>query len=393
MDTTKLYYEDCHMLQFTAQVKSCTQTERGWQITLDRTAFYPEGGGQACDLGVLDNVRVLDVREKDEQVIHLCEGPLEVGSTVTGTVDRARRFDLMQQHTGEHIVSGVIHAAYGWHNVGFHMGKDTVTIDFDGPIPQEALKDIELRANEAVWRDLPVRCYYPSEEELPQVNYRSKRALPWPVRIVEVPGYDCCACCGVHTARTGEVGLIKLLSCVKFHQGVRIEMVCGGRALELFDRIYEQNRQVSQTFSAKLLETGAAAKRMAEQLSAEKYRAAALEKQVFDYIAVSYAGKGNVLHFARELTPGSLRELAERIGAVCGGTAAVASGEEGCFSLCMISNTDDLKTLGQEVAKALCGRGGGKPGSFQGSINATAQQIKAFFLEKGFLTRPDEKEG
>ena len=260
METGQLYYEDCHQKSFTAQVLSCEETEKGYAVVLDQTAFYPEGGGQACDLGTLGDAKVLDVREKGTVIVHLCDKP--VTGTVTGTLDWQRRFDLMQQHAGEHIVSGIIHKTYGYHNVGFHMGSDMVTIDFDGPIPADALAQIERQANEAIWQNLDIRCYYPSPEELENLTYRSKKALPWPVRIVEVPGIDRCACCGVHVAKTGEIGLVKLFTCVKFHQGVRIEMACGGRAMDILSRIYEQNRQVSQAFSAKIMETGAAARKM-----------------------------------------------------------------------------------------------------------------------------------
>ena len=216
MQTRRLYYEDCHLSRFQARVCSCEETERGFLITLDATAFYPEGGGQACDLGTLGAVHVLDVQEQGEEVIHLCDGPLPVGETVEGQIDYERRFDLMQQHTGEHIISGLVHARYGYHNVGFHMGADVITIDFDGPIPAQALAEIEQEANAALWENIPLHIWYPTPEELPTVDYRTKRALPWPVRIVEIPGYDKCACCGVHTKTTGEVGLVKLFSCIKF---------------------------------------------------------------------------------------------------------------------------------------------------------------------------------
>ena len=274
METKKLYYGDCHLREFSATVLACTETDKGYQVILDATAFYPEGGGQDCDLGSLGTAQVLDVQEQGESVIHLCDAPLPVGASVVGKIDWERRFDLMQQHSGEHILSGLIHAAFGYHNVGFHVGKDTMEVDFDGPIPTEALAQLEAEANRAVWENLPIRCWYPSPEALPQVSYRTKKALPWPVRIVEVPGYDTCACCGVHVASTGEIGLIKILSCVKFHQGVRLEMLCGRRAYRHLCQAYDQNRQVSQAFSAKLMETGAAARRINEQLAAEKFRAA-----------------------------------------------------------------------------------------------------------------------
>ena len=380
METRKLYYEDCMLNTFTATVTGCQQTGKGWRITLDATAFYPEGGGQACDLGTLDDAAVLDVREENDTVYHLCDRPLEVGKTVTGNIHWERRFDLMQQHTGEHILSGLIHAKYGYHNVGFHMGKETVEVDFDGPIPAEELALLEQQANEAVWENRSVHCWYPSPEELPTVKYRSKRALPWPVRVVDIPGYDKCACCGVHVADTGQIGVIKILSCVKFHQGIRLEMVCGKRALDYLSRVYEQNRLISQAFSAKILETGAAAQRMNEQLAAEKFRAACLEKQVFRSIAASYGGNGNVVHFEDGLTSSSLRELADAIADTCGGVAAVFSAQDDThYSMCLICKGGDVKELGTAAAKALSGRGGGKPGSFQGSVNATRQQIEAFF--------------
>lgn len=274
METRRLYYEDCHLQTFTARVTLCEETTGGYAVMLDTTAFYPEGGGQAADTGILDNARVLDVQERDGQIWHLCDAALQVGVEVTGTVDYEARFLRMQQHTGEHILSGILNRRYGCHNVGFHMGKESVEIDFDMPIPTEDLADIEREANEAVWRNLPVKCWYPGPEELPTVSYRTKKALPWPVRIVEIPGYDSCACCGVHVAMTGEVGLIKIVSCIKFHQGVRMEIVCGSAAYRYLAAVWEQNRQVSQAFSAKMLETGGAAVKMNEALAAEKYRAA-----------------------------------------------------------------------------------------------------------------------
>ena len=382
METRKLYYEDCHLTSFTARVHSCQETDKGWQIVLDATAFYPEGGGQACDLGTLGGVRVKDVREKGEAVVHLCDGPLIVGAEVQGVIDYERRFDLMQQHTGEHIVSGIIHEWFGYHNVGFHMGAELVTIDFDGPIAPEDLPRIEAAANRAVWQNLPMQIWYPSEEEMPTVGYRSKRALPWPVRVVEVPGFDKCACCGVHVAQTGEIGIIKLFTCVKFHEGVRIEMACGGRALNYLTAAYEQNRQVSQAFSAKIMETGEAARRMNEQLAAEKFRAAGLQKQVFVAIADRYRQAGQVLHFEDNLTPAQVRELCDAIGGICGGMAAVFSGsDEAGYSYCLMERGGDLRQLNKAMTAALNGRGGGKPEYQQGSVKAARAAVEDFFKE------------
>ncbi len=379
METRKLYYEDCHLKSFAAQVAACNATDKGYAVTLDATAFYPEGGGQACDTGTLGAAQVLSVREKDGAIIHLCDRALTPGESVEGHIDWQRRFDLMQQHTGEHIVSGIIHQLYGYHNVGFHMGAELVTVDFDGFLDAQALEEVERRANAALWQNLSVKCWYPTVQELPGVAYRSKRELPWPVRIVQIPGYDSCACCGVHVAATGEVGLIKLFSAVKFHQGVRIEMACGARALAYLSRVFEQNRQVSQAFSAKPLETAAAAWKMNEALAAEKYRTAGLQRQLFERIAEDYREKGNVLYFAQGLSLAALRELAEKIAMACGGVAAVFCENSAGFDVCLACHGGDVKELGAAMAKALDGRGGGKPGFFQGSVKATREQIKAFF--------------
>ena len=378
--TRKLYYEDCHLDRFTARVTGCAEAENGWRVTLDATAFYPEGGGQACDTGTLGGVNVRDVQEEGEDVIHLCDGPLPIGSEVSGQIDFASRFDQMQQHTGEHIVSGIIHDMFGWHNTGFHMGKGIMEVDFDGPIPAEALPEIEHKANEAVWQNIPLKCWIPAPEELPTVFYRTKKDLPWPVRIVQVPGFDSCACCGIHVANTGEVGLIKILSGTKFHQGTRLEMVCGRRAYDYLCGIFDQNRAVSQAFSAQPMQTGDAAAKMNESLAALKFRCAGLEKQLYEAIAERYVNQNNVLVIDDGIP--SPRELADRIAQRCTGYAAVFSGNDtNGYSFCIISRDTDLRPLGKALTGTLNGRGGGKPECQQGSVKATRAEIEAFFAE------------
>ena len=232
MDARALFYQDSHLCRFTALVTGCHPMPDGWAVSLDRTAFYPEGGGQPWDLGTLGEAQVLAVTEQNGSIVHLCDRELPVGGEVAGCIDWPRRFDFMQQHSGEHLLSGLIHSRYGFHNVGFHMGAGVTTIDFDGVIPQEDLPSLEAAVNEAIWRDLPVRTWFASGQELEKLPYRSKRPLEGTVRLVEFPGMDLCACCGTHVARTGEIGLLKLLSWARFHQGVRMEMVCGRRALD-----------------------------------------------------------------------------------------------------------------------------------------------------------------
>lgn len=377
-----LYYQDSHLRRFSAQVTGCQPVQGGFAVTLDQTAFYPEGGGQAFDQGTLNGIRVLEVRERDGVVLHLCAAPIALGQTVTGEIDWPRRFDLMQQHTGEHILSGLIHRRFGFHNVGFHMGADTVTIDFDGVIPQDALPDLEAQVNEAIWQDLPVRAWFPAPEVLSRLPYRSKRPLTGLVRLVEVPGYDLCACCGTHVARTGEIGLVKLLSWVKFHQGVRMEMVCGGRALSYLSRIYEQNRVVSQTFSAKPLETGAAALHMQQELAEAKARAGSLEARVFASLAEHYRGQKDVVLFEPDLQPEGVRRLADAVASVCSGRCVVLSGADGAgYRYAIAQPGGDLRALVQAWNQALRGRGGGKPAFVQGSVAANRAEIEAFLAE------------
>ena len=383
METKKLYYVNSHLSQFFGRVLCCQPCDRGFEVILDQTAFYPEGGGQAADTGTLGTVRVLDVRERGGAIVHLCDGPVTVGQTLEGTIDYNLRFDRMQQHSGEHIVSGLINRRWGFHNTGFHMGTESTTIDFDGVIPAEALPELERLANEAVWQDLEVSCSVPAPEVLPTIPYRSKRALPWPVRIVEIPGYDICACCGTHVARTGEIGIIKLLSVIPFRGGVRMEMACGNRALGILNRAYDQNRQVSQAFSAQWQETGEAARKMNDLLSQYKFRITALERQIFAATAAGYAGAGDVVHFEAGLDNVAVRELADAIAQVCGGTAAVFSGSDDAgYAFCLVSRTDDLRPLGKDLTRSLNGRGGGKPDCQQGRLQSPREAIAAFFSRK-----------
>ena len=379
METQRLFYENSHLRQFDARVLTCAETDRGFAITLSATAFYPEGGGQACDLGDINGVSVLDVQERGDEILHYCASPLEVGATVHGVIDWQRRFDLMQQHSGEHIVSGLVCSTLGYHNVGFHVGSDRMEIDFDGPITPAQLQEIERRANEAVWQNLPIACFYPTPEELPHVFYRTKKALPWPVRIVKIGDVDSCACCGVHVKTTGEIGLIKIISCVKFHQGVRIELVCGGRAYDYLRRVFEETKLASQTLSVPVEAVGEGTKKLADALAAEKYRSTGLWNRLFAHIASVYAGQKDVVHFEDGLEPAQVRALADKLVAVTDGYCAVFSGSGSTFCYCLASKNGDLRQMNKDLTTALNGRGGGKPDFQQGSVKATMEEILAFF--------------
>ena len=378
----KLYYSDPFLQEFTATVLSCEQDKAGWKVVLDRTAFYPEGGGQPADTGILGDAKVIDVREKEGVIVHTCDKALNVGETVTGRIDWARRFDHMQQHSGEHIVSGIICARYGCDNVGFHLGKDIVTIDFNHDISPEDLPAIEAQANAFIWSDTPIDIRFLEGDALRQAEYRSKKFIPGLVRLVAFPGADCCACCGTHVLRAGQVGLVKLLSCQKFREGVRMELLCGKRAFDYLSGTWEQNLAVSRALSAKPLQTHAAVERLKGELESVKLRAATLETADFARKGAEYAGKGDVVLFEGDMSADSVRRLCDAVLDTCGGRCAVFAGEDGNFKYAVGIRDGDIRPLVKELNGALNGRGGGKPNFAQGSVAAKEADIQAFFETK-----------
>lgn len=383
MTTEKLYEKDAYLRAFTAKVLSCAPAKGGWAVTLDRSAFYPEGGGQPGDGGTLGGVPVLDTQEEDGAIIHLCGGALEPGAEVRGEIDWAKRFDRMQQHSGEHIVSGLICAAKGCNNVGFHMGADTVVIDFDAPLTQAELAEIELAANRVIWENRPFLVTYPDPAALAALDYRSKKALSGAVRIVECPGADRCACCGTHVRAAGEVGLIRLISVKPFRSGVRIELLAGARAYHWSCAMAEQNSRVSVLLSAKPEETAAAVERVQRALDDARYRLVGLENRLFAERAAQLAGRGDVLLFEEPMTPDALRRLCEAVSARCGGRCAVFAGDdEAGWKYALYLPAEDLRAFTGAMNAALRGRGGGRDGFAQGSAAATRAEIEAYFTEK-----------
>ena len=382
METEKLYYADPFLKTFTATVLDCQPGKNGFVVTLDRTAFYPEGGGQPADQGTLDGAAVTDVHEKNGVVLHNVDSAVEIGKTVTGVIDWARRFDHMQQHSGEHICSGLICGRCHCDNVGFHMGTDMVTIDFNADIPWEELLEIEAQANQYIYEDHPIDIQFHRGAELDAIDYRSKKPLEGDVRIVAFPGADCCACCGTHVLRSGQVGLVKFLSVQKFREGVRIELLCGKRALDYLSRTWEQAKTIGQRLSVKPVDAAAAVERLEHELSAAKLRCAQMEESVFAAIAQEQAGKGDVLLFQPPMKPDSVRKLADAAAKTCGGLAAVFAGE-GIHYAYALGRADgqDISAQVKAMNAALHGRGGGRNGFAQGSIEAEQNAIEAFFKE------------
>lgn len=380
MDANRLYYKNPYVAEFSARVASCAECADGWLVTLDNTAFYPEGGGQLGDTGTLGGVRVLDTREADGEAVHLCSAPLAAGSEVEGRIDWPRRFDLMQQHSGEHIVSGIVHRRFGWDNVGFHMGADVITVDFSGPLSAEELRSVEREANEAVWSDTEFETLWPTTQELEHMDFRSKKELDGSVRIIRVGGWDLCACCGTHVSRAGEIGLIKILSAQKLRGGTRIEMVCGSRAYDYVSAAMEQNRKISALLSAKPLQTAESVQRLQSEEAAVRYRMVGLENALIELKAEAQTGRGDIVLFEEGFAPDAVRRLCAAAGEKCGGRCAVFSGTDAeGYKYAVCERGGDLRAFVKELNAALSGSGGGKPDFVQGSVKATRAQIAKFF--------------
>ena len=381
-ETRKLYYEDVYKKEFTAKVLECGECEKGFAVILDQTAFYPEGGGQPCDLGTLNGIAVLDVQEKDGEIVHYTKEAVEAGSEVIGKIDWDRRFDLMQQHSGEHIVSGLVHEAYGYDNVGFHMSSDVITVDLSGVLTEAQLAEIEAETNQKIWENSEVEITYPSKEELEKLSYRSKKELTGQVRLVRFPGSDLCACCGTHVTHTGEIGAVKILTVENFHEGIRLTMICGKRVMDYLNMVNDQNRQVSVKLSAKIGETAVAVGRLQDENFRLKGQVAHVVDELCRAEADRWEGEGSVLLFHDGLEADQVRKMADAVMQKCSGCCAVfSSNGDGSYKYAMGELNGDLRQFTKEMNVALNGRGGGKPFFVQGSVKASEEEIRQFFRQ------------
>ncbi len=376
--TEKLFYEDSHMITFSAVVMLCEKVGDYYEAVLDRTAFFPEGGGQYADTGMIADAEVLDVQERQGIIYHKVTKPLEVGKTVEGRIYWNERFSKMQQHSGEHIVSGLIHNTFGYDNVGFHMGKDAITMDFNGVITKEQLKDIEKRANEAVAQNMDIQVLYPTSEELKHMEYRSKIEIEGQVRIVVIPGIDVCACCAPHVKKTGEIGLIKLVGMQNYKGGVRISMLCGFRAIADYDEKCESVKAISVMLSAKEKEVAQEVGRLQEEIAMQKSELATMQKQILAYeVEKIKECQEIVVMFEPGLDGNAARELTNMILAKNVGVAAVFAGnsKEG-YRYVIGSKEKDTGVFAKALNEKFQGRGGGKPEMVQGSLCGDEIEIR-----------------
>ena len=378
--TEKLYYSDGHLSRFTARVTSCEKEDGVWAVKLDRSAFFPGGGGQEADEGVLSDMKLLGLREEGEDIVHLTPAPLEPGALVEGRIDWPLRFSRMQGHSGEHILSGTVHRLFGYDNVGFHMGEEAITIDFSGELSREDLSRAELEANRAIWRDVPVRTLLSTPGELAAMDYRSKKELTGQVRIVEIEGVDLCACCAPHVSHSGEVGLLKIIDSMRHRGGTRLTLLCGEAALLDYEALHENNAAVSAALSAKRLETGGAIARVMAEQEERRAELTKLKRELLQLKAAALRPtEGSICIFESDIDMITLRELvnagSELAGQVCAGFA----GTDGDYKYIIGSRTVPLRDRAKEINAAIDGRGGGSDAMIQGTSRARREDIERYF--------------
>lgn len=380
--TEKLYYQDSRLASFDAVVLRCTPAKDGYAVALDRTAFFPEGGGQYADVGTLGNARVTDVQETDGVILHYTDAPLSEGETVRGEIDFALRFARMQNHSGEHIVSGIVHRLFGLDNVGFHLSDDDMTVDYNGVLTREELDRVETLANAAVAQNLRVETSFPDPAALPSMTYRSKLELTENVRLVTIGDVDCCACCAPHVSYTGEIGAIKILDFEHYKGGVRCHMLCGEKAMADYRDKYDNVRRISSLLAVPQTETADAVNRLLDALRQKDYDLAGLRRALC-LASLDFAEPSAhcICFFAHALCDMDALRFAVNRGmeraTVCAGFLPTESGMRYCIG----SSTVDLRAQSRTINAALQGRGGGQTSMIQGTAAADAETITRFFAD------------
>lgn len=376
--TKRLFDQDSYLKEFQATVLSCEKEEESWRVVLDRTAFFPEGGGQSGDCGVLGTIEVTGTIEKDGIIYHLVKKPLQVGQAVEGNIDFSARFDKMQQHTGEHIVSGIVNTLYGYHNVGFHLGDDVTTFDFDGELSKEQVLDLENRVNEVVFANVPVVVTYPEHEKLSTLEYRSKIEIEGQVRLVTIEGVDVCACCAPHVKKTGEVGMVKIISCERHRGGCRLTILCGKRALKEYQRKQEISGKISAALSAKPEKLDEAVERLLEQNQQLREQLNQVQTKYFqEKLQGITKDSACVCIFEENLDSIAVRNFVnaamEKCDGICG--AFLGNDEKG-YHYILGSRSQDVREAAKKLNESFNGKGGGKPQMVQGSLMGQENEIR-----------------
>lgn len=377
--TEKLYYSDAYIKEFFAEVISCEPFENGFVTVLDKTAFFPEEGGQSADKGYIGDAFVKDAYEKDGVIYHLTDKAVPLGQ-VFCKINFDERFEKMQLHSAEHILCGIIHTLYGLDNVGFHIGDEVVTFDISAPLDRSQLDKVEEMANEAVFSNLKIETFFPEKEELPRLEYRAKLDLTESVRIVKIGDVDSCACCAPHVNYTGEIGIIKILDFEKHRGGLRIIMTAGRRAVLDYRKKYENILKISALLSAPQEDTAESLASYMKEVEAIKYDLKTLRIKKAEALANTYeATEGNAIISLEGFAPEELRAFANAYKAKVKGYLVVLSGEEKNYRYIIMKNNAELSSDVKEINKALLGRGGGRGEMVTGTFASTLCEIKRYF--------------
>lgn len=383
MTTEKLYDLDSYVTEFECKVINLYNADEKLHVVLDRTAFFPEGGGQTSDRGYLNDVYVEDVQDECGKIVHIVENSkensekLQPGTVLTGKIDFQKRFSDMQQHSGEHIFSGIVHSLYGYDNVGFHLGSETVTLDFNGTLSKDDVCKVEKLVNKAVWDNKEIRVFFPTEEEKQTVSYRSKKEVDGPLRLVEIPGVDICACCAPHVRRTGEIGIIEVVKFEKYKGGTRLFILCGERALSDIRTKLDQNHEVGKLLSAKETETAKSVQKLKTDNADLSYKLGSAKLEKLKMLAESKEESERNVVFCDLKENDMIREYANLLSEKSRDFAAVFGGENGEYKFVMISKSGfDPEPLCKKMREAFGARGGGRNGIVQGSVSATEDEIR-----------------
>ena len=383
MMTEKLYDLDSYVTEFECKVIDLYECGEKLNVVLDRTAFFPEGGGQTSDRGTLGDVYVEDVQIERGKIRHIVENSkensekLRIGTVLTGKIDFEKRFSDMQQHSGEHIFSGIVHSLYGYDNVGFHLGSETVTLDFNGPLTKDDVCKVEKLVNKAVWNNKAIHVFFPTEEEKQTITYRSKKEIDGPLRLVEIPGVDICACCAPHVRRTGEIGLVEVVKFEKYKGGTRLNILCGERALCDVRKKLDENHAVAALLSAKETETAAMVEKLKTDNADLSYQLGGARLEKLKILAQSMGESERNIVFCDLTENDMIREYANLLSDKSRDFAAVFGGENGNYKFVMISKSGfDLDSLCKKMREVFGARGGGRNGIVQGSVSAGEEEIR-----------------
>lgn len=386
--TEKLYDNDSYLSEFNCKVIDLYSDDAQIYIETDCTAFFPEGGGQTSDRGWLNDIYVENVQIIDGRILHFVENSeenvkkLQKGMSLHGKIDMKKRFSDMQQHSGEHIFSGIVDSLFGFSNVGFHLGTEIVTLDFDGVLNEEDICKVESLVNKAVWDNLEIKVLFPTDEELQNIKYRSKIEIEGQVRLVEIPGVDICACCAPHVKRTGEIGIVEVVNFEKYKSGTRVSILCGERALHDIRHKLNENRKVSALTCAKQIETAGAVERLKAENEKLKYDIVGLNRQILMSKAETISEQNRIVIFDAKLQGKLLSDFTISLMPKAKEFVAAFCGENGSYRYCIASNHVDLRPLSKALNEAFSGRGGGKPEIIQGSLNGSEEEIVKFLYNE-----------